>query len=363
MRDRDGVGQLIHPAFAPVAEAFHRVATEQLGTGAALCVHVDGEVVIDLWGGFADRARTRPWTRDTTVMPYSVGKPLAAVCALKLVDEGRLGLDDSVQRHWPEFRARATVRHVLAHQAGVVALDRPAPTEVFYDWDALCALLAAQAPAWEPGSAQGESALFFGHLVGELVRRVDGRSVGTFLREEICAPHGIDFAFGLTATDQERLAELTDLENIRGSGANPGAPALYELALSNPPGSRDPDVVNGARWRSAQIPAVNGHGTARGLAAFYRALLDGRILDPELVREATTAQGTGPDLVFGSDKSWGLGFSVDPDGFGMGGLGGSYAGVSVIDAYVIAFVTGTMGNHQRVEQLDDLVRECVRSRR
>jgi CubicO group peptidase (beta-lactamase class C family) len=118
-------------------------------------------------------------------------------------------------------------------------------------------------------------------------------------------------------------------------------------------------VVNNARWRAAEIPAVNGHGTAQGLAAFYQALLDGRILGPELVREATTAQRTGIDLVFGSEKSWGLGFSVDPNGFGMGGLGGSYAGVNMAGGYIIAFVTGTMGTHERVEQLDDLVRDCL----
>jgi CubicO group peptidase (beta-lactamase class C family) len=349
----DGAGQLVDPRFVGVADAFGRVVAEQSGTGAALCVHCDGEVVVDLWGGFADGARTRPWTRETTVMPYSVGKPLAAVCALRLVDEGRLGLDEPVQRYWPEFRTRATVRHVLAHQAGTVSLDRPVPTEVFYDWHALCALLAAQAPAWEPGSAHGESALFFGHLVGELVRRIDGRSVGTFLREEICEPNDIDFAFGLP------VAELTGLGNITGPGAHPGAPALYELALANPPGSRDPHVVNSARWRAAEIPAVNGHGTARGLTAFYQALLDGRVLSPELVRQATMTQRTGRDLVFGSEKSWGLGFSVDADGFGMGGLGGSYAGVSLVGGYVIAFVTATMGTHERVERLERLVRDCL----
>ena len=169
-------------------------------------------------------------------MPYSVSKPLVAVCALKLVDEGRLGLDEPIQRHWPEFRAAATVRHVLSHQAGVVALDRPAPTKVFFNWDAMCTLLAEQEPMWAPGSAHGESALFFGHLVGELVRRVDGRSVGAFLRQEICDPNGIDFAFGLTAAEQLRVAELTCLENISGPDANPDVPDLYELAISNPPG-------------------------------------------------------------------------------------------------------------------------------
>jgi CubicO group peptidase (beta-lactamase class C family) len=357
--DRDGSEQITDPRFGPAAEAFRQVVDQQAGTGAALCARYEGHVVIDLWGGYADEARTRPWIEDTIAMPYSVSKPLAAVCALKLVDEGRIGLDEPMQRYWPEFRAAATVRQVLSHQAGVVALDRPAPTEVFFDWDAMCALLADQEPTWAPGSAHGESALFFGHLVGELVRRVDGRSLGGFLREEICEPNGIDFAFGLSAAERLRVADLTCLENLRGRQANPDAPALYELATSNPPGSRDPNVVNSAAWRSAEIPAINGHGSARGLATFYQALVDGRILSQGLLGEATTAQCRGADRVFGWENAWGLGFGVDADGFGMGGLGGSYAGMSVAGGYVIAFVTATMGTHDRVDHLDNVLRGCL----
>jgi CubicO group peptidase (beta-lactamase class C family) len=357
--DRDGADQLTDPLFAPVAQAVRHVAKQQAGTGAALCAHYQGDVVLDVWGGFADEARTRPWIRDTIAMPYSVSKPLAAVCALKLVDAGQLGLDERMQRYWPEFRAPATVRQVLSHQAGVVALDHPVATEVYFDWNAMCTLLAAQEPTWAPGSAHGESALFFGHLVGELVRRVDGRSVGAFLREEICEPNDIDFAFGLTAGEQLRVADLTGLEAIRGPEAHPDAPALYDLATSNPPGSRQESVVNSPAWRSAEVPAINGHGSARGLATFYQALLDGRILSPELLAEATTAQCRGVDRVFGWENAWGLGFAVDADGFGMGGLGGSYAGVSVAGGFVIAFVTATMGNHDRAEHLDNVLRGCL----
>src|SRR5262249_37293170 len=159
---------------------FAGVVDAQPGTGAAVAAWADGTWVVDLRGGWADAARTREWQRDGIVMPYSVSKPFAALCALTLVDRGTLGLDAPMQRYWPEFRAPATVRHVLSHQAGVVALDEPAPTEAFYDWDRMCVLLAAQEPEWEPGTAHGESALFYGHLVGELVRRVDGRTPGAF---------------------------------------------------------------------------------------------------------------------------------------------------------------------------------------
>ena len=164
--------------FEPVREAFGQVVAGQAGTGAAVAAWWNGAWVVDLWGGWADAAGARPWRSDSLVQPYSVSKPFAAICALVLVDRGQLELDAPVQRWWPQFKARADLRQLLSHQAGVVALDEPAPTEAFYDWDRLCSLLAAQEPAWEPGTAHGESALFYGHLVGELVRRAGGRGLG-----------------------------------------------------------------------------------------------------------------------------------------------------------------------------------------
>ena len=163
------------PGSAPCGTASPRCSPRQPGTGAAFAAWSGGRPVVDLWGGHADRLRRRPWAADSLVQPYSVSKPFAAVCALRLVEDGRLDLDAPVRRYWPGFRAPATVRHVLSHQAGVVKLDRPAPTAAFYDWDHLCGLLAVQEPSWVPGTAHGESALFYGHLVGELMRRVDGR--------------------------------------------------------------------------------------------------------------------------------------------------------------------------------------------
>jgi CubicO group peptidase (beta-lactamase class C family) len=344
----------VDPGFESVREAFRDVVAAQAGTGAALAAWYDGQWVVDLWGGSADASGTKPWQRDSIVQPYSVSKPFAAMCALLLVDRGVLDLDAPVQRYWPEFTAQATVRHVLSHQAGVVALDAPAPTDVFYDWDALCALLAAQQPAWTPGTAHGESALFYGHLVGEIVRRVDGRRPGTFLREELCGSADLDFIVGLTAEDQRRAVDLTCLENIESRSGD-----LYRRATTNPPGNRDPHVVNGARWRAAQVPAINGHGTARGIAGLYAALLRGELLSPATFHEATSPQSTGVDRVFGHENTWGLGFGLDEDGFGMGGLGGSYAGASTRGGYAIAFVTGTMGTHERVESLENTMRGCI----
>jgi CubicO group peptidase (beta-lactamase class C family) len=347
----------VERGFELVAEAFAEVVKLQRGTGAALAVWLEGRWLVDLWGGTADVLGSRAWGRDSIVQPYSVTKPFVAVCALRLVERGELELDAAVQRYWPEFTARATVRQLLAHQAGVVALDAPAATELFYDWEAMCGRLAAQPPAWEPGTAHGESALFYGHLVGELVRRIDGRSVGSFLRDEVCGPLGLDFAIGLSPVDQRRAVEITGLdEGFRAPVA--GEPELYRRAISNPPGARDAAVVNSQRWRAAEIPAINGHGTARGIAGFYAALLEGTPLTAELLAEATSVQASGIDRVFGEPNAFGLGFGIDENGFGMGGLGGSYGGASR-HGYAIAFLTGSMGSFDRATSVENALRSCL----
>jgi CubicO group peptidase (beta-lactamase class C family) len=325
-------GGWVARGFEPVREVFAQVLAGQGGTGSAVAAWWGGAWVVDLWGGQADAAGTRLWQADSLVQPYSVSKPFAAVCALMLADRGQLDLDAPVRRYWPQFRAVADVRQLLSHQAGVVALDDPVPTEAFYDWDWLCGLLAGQDPAWQPGTAHGESALFYGHLVGELVRRLDGRGLGRFLRDEVCGPLGLDFFVGLTAAEQARAVELTGLDEYSEQRQAAGMPPLYQRAVTNPPGAFNPTVVNGHAWRAAEVPAINGHGTARGAAGLYAALLQGQLLSPALLREATTAQCTGVDAVVGQDSAWGLGFGVDADGFGMGGWGGNYAGPASLAA-------------------------------
>ena len=349
------VAGTVDSRFAPVRDAFAAVVAGAAGTGAAVAAWYEGEWVVDLWGGWADADLTRHWEHDSIVQPYSVSKPFAALCALLLVDRGKLELDAPVQRYWPEFLAPATVRHVLSHQAGVVVLDDPAPTEVLYDWDELCARLARQEPLWPPGTAHGESALFYGHLVGELVRRVDGRSLGSFLREEV----GLEFSFGLTASEQARAVDVTGLNEEFARENLAGKPEVYPHAIGNPPGARDAAVVNSAAWRAAEIPSINGHGTARGAAGLYARLLEGDLLSPVLLAEATRAQCSGPDRVFGHDNAWGLGFAVDDDGFGMGGTGGSVAAASTVGGYALAFVTGSMGDHARAEAIENEFRACI----
>src|SRR5580700_6737591 len=263
--------------FGPVRDGFAEVVRAQPGTGAGFAAWCEGRLVVDLWGGYADAERRRPWAADSLVQPYSVSKPFAAVCALRLVESRQLDL-------------------------------------------------AAQPPSWPPGTAHGESALFYGHLVGELVRRVDGRGVGRFLAEEICGPAGLDFAVGLSPAQQARTVDVTGLDDTFRAGNAAGRPALYRRAIANPPGAQDAGVVNSAAWRAAEIPAVNGHGTAAAVAGFYQALTAGRLLSPGMLAEAVTPQCAGPDRVFGGHAAWGLGFGISADGYGMGGLGGSYGG-------------------------------------
>lgn len=349
----------VSPEFAPVRDAFAEVVRTQPGTGAAVAVWRDGSWVVDLWGGTASADGTRQWEADSLAMTYSVCKPFVAVCALKLVARGQIDLDAPVQRYWPEFRAPATVREILSHQVGVVALEEPAPIELLYDWRATCDRLAATAPAWAPCSGLGECALFYGHLVGELVRRVDGRMPGAFLREEICDPRSLEIALGLTEDEQARAVELTGVDEEFRRRTSHGRPELFARAFANPPGVQEAAVVNGPAWRRAQVPAVNAHATARGVAGFYAALLQGRLLEPEVLAEATRVACSGPDLVLGSESTWGLGFALDDDGFGMGGVSGSLGWASVKGNYAIGFLTGSMNPEGGADAVEGALRHCL----
>ena len=342
-------------AFTTVRDVFTAVVDEHPGTGAALAVWRGDQLVVDLWGGWRDTTRTLPWNRDTIVQPYSVSKPFVAVCVLLLAERGLIGLDEPMSAYWPGFTAPATVRQVLSHQAGIIGVDEPAPTALFYDWDAMCARLAAQRPHWPPGTDIGEAALVYGHLCGELVRRVDGRTPGAFLREEVAAPRGLDVAFGLDPSQLSRAADLTCFDRLTPAPVT----SLHRSAMENPPGARDPAVVNGTAWRAAEIPAVNLHGTARDIARFYALLAAGDILAPASLDAMTTVQHAGVDRVVGLPLAWGLGLAVDDDGFGMGGIGGSWAGHSRRGGYSIAFVTGSMGTHDRGVRCENAVRAAL----
>jgi CubicO group peptidase (beta-lactamase class C family) len=333
------------PRFEKVRLAFEAsFARGELG--AAVAVTLRGDPVIDLWGGFADAAGTRPWRADTLVSVASTTKGMTAVCLARLADGGSLDLDAPVARYWPEFaeagKGAIPVRWILCHRAGLPAIRAQLPAEALFDWERMTATLAAERPVWEPGSRHGYHALSFGHLAGEVLRRIDGRSPGTFFREEVARPLGLDFHIGLAAEDDARCAEIAPAGPTRGPANKLTArmrekDSILGRAFGNPPRPRG--VVNSAAWRRAEIPAANGHGTARAVARLYGALacggeIDGRrVLSPGAVLRAASEEAFGPDAVLpGLTTRFGQGFMLahrglplgtSPRAFGHPGMGGS----------------------------------------
>jgi CubicO group peptidase (beta-lactamase class C family) len=333
----------VAPGFDAVRDAF---AINPRG-GSALTVLRHGRPVVELREGWRDAARTRPWDADTLVNVYSVGKPVIAEAVLLLVRRGLIGLDDPIARHWPSFQTDASVRHVLTHTAGLPVFPTPRPTSAFGDWDLLCGDLASAAPLWEPGTVAAEHALTYGHLLGELVRRVDGRSPAAFVAAEIAEPFGLDFGFGHGAADIARCADL-EYSAPDWPAQMLGEPgSVHALAVSNPAGARDVAVVNSDLWRSASVPAVNLHATATSLASFYAVLLDGRLPSP------AAAQFEGVDRFLDSNVVWGLGVQIEPDGtWGMGGLGGNAAWADPDRGLAIAYVTRRLGSFATVDRIE-----------
>lgn len=309
-------------AFKAVREAF-AANFERGEIGAACTVTVDGRVVVDIWGGWADADRSRPWARDTLVNVYSVGKPIVALALLQLVARGRVDLDEPASRQWPELlagRRGATVRHVLCHRVGVPAIREPLTNDALWDWYTMCRSIAATDPWWEPGTRHAYHSNTYGHLVGELARRVDGRLPGTWLREEIVEPLGADLAWGLDAAQRARCADIVwEIDVTRGidgfvSRAADDEQRMISLGYANPPGYSSIGVVNTPQWRASQVPSTNLHATARGVARLYSALaaggcIDGiTVLDADLLAEATAQQSEGWCPVLARDATFGLGF-------------------------------------------------------
>ncbi len=336
------------PKFSRVKDAFAANFDNGGEIGAAVALTLDGKQVVDLWGGYADKEKTRPWTRDTLVNVYSTTKGLTAICAHRLVDAGRLDIDAPVTKYWPEFAAagkeKMLVRYLLSHRAGLAAISKPLAADALFDWTTMCSALAEQKPWWEPGTKHGYHALTFGWLVGEVIRRITGKSPGTYLRDELAKPLGLDTHIGLGAEHDSRTAYL-----IAAPPPAPGEPNLFEevlknpesvtaKAFANPPVLGIPGLVNSREWRACELPAANGHTTARSLARLYGALarggeLDGyRVLSRESIARCHTEQSFGPDEVLLLSTRFGLGFMMsqpgaslgpNPRAFGHPGAGGS----------------------------------------
>lgn len=336
---------LIAPGFEAVGEAF---ATDPRG-GSALTILRHGTPVVEVHEGWRDAARSVPWDAYTLVNVYSVGKPVIAAAVLVLVSRGLVELDSPVSAYWPEFQTQASVRHLLAHTAGLPLFPVPRPASAWADWDLLCADLAAAAPQWQPGTLAAEHALTYGHLLGELVRRVDGRSPAAFVAE-----FGFDFRFALSGADLDRCAEL-EYDTPDWPARTLGDPGtLHHQALANPAGACDLAVVNDPLWRGAAVPAVNLHATATSIARFYAAVLDGRL--PELA----VPQYTGPDLFLEREVTWGLGVQIEPNGeWGQGGLGGNAGWARPADGLAVAYVTRRLGGFATVDRIDEALKTLM----
>ncbi len=332
--------------FAAVPSALAGLLDEG-DAGGSVAVFVDGEPVVDVWGGFADADRVIPWQRDTITSVWSVTKTMTALCALVLADRGELDLDAPVGRYWPEFAAagkeKVLVRHLLAHTAGLPDWD--GPVEDLYDWPSATARVAALAPQWEPGTAAGYHSLTQGFLVGEVMRRITGRSVGEFFAAEVAGPLGADFHIGLPAEHDDRVALAVpppsqDDDYVAGaseSGAAPSAGTAIRL--------RD---GNSVAWRRAQIPAASGFGNARSVALVQSVMACGgavrerRLLSRAGCERAREEQFAGVDRVLGMPIRWGLGYGLFGGSFGWGGWGGSIVIVDPGERTTVAYVTNQM---------------------
>ena len=378
--DRPRVGGHLDAAFRPVGECFvERLAEAELG--ASLCVIVDGQTVVDLWGGYRDRKRLHPWRRDTLVCGFSSSKGATATAILDAVAAGALELDAPLTNLWPELggdgREGITLRHVLSHRAGLPGWRSDAglvPADLL-DPVRMTTALAAQKPFWTPGAKHGYHARSFGYLLAEVLVRATGETVGARLRRRITGPRELDFLIGMSTPDQARCADLAPAAAgfVVPEASRPMLKAMSDLesatgaAFSIPPAPRG--LNTSTRWRALELPAMNGHGTAAGLAGLYAALLAGELLPPSLLAEARMPHSDGADAVLLQHSTFGLGFmcsrstlrlGISDASFGHAGAGGSVAFADAEARVAFAFLMNRLrpgavtGNDSAMALLDAL---------
>ena len=338
--------------FDPLRELFAAKLESGEDLGASLAFNIDGEMVVDLWGGWADEARTVSWTENTITNVFSTTKSMTSLAALVLVDRGELDLDANVAAYWPEFAARGKagikVRQLLSHTSGVSGWDQPIALEEMYDWDKSTALLAAQAPWWEPGTASGYHALNYGHLIGEVIRRITGQRLGEFFAAHIAGPLGADFHIGLPPSEFHRVANVVPPPAATADLMQPDPTSVAFKSMTNP--TMSPETTWTEGWRRADIGAGNGHGNARSLARLQSAVacggeVDGvRLLSPKTIDRIFEVQFNGIDLVIGIPIKWGVGYGLAPEGrvCSWGGYGGSSVIIDVDRRMTFAYVMNKM---------------------
>ena len=363
------------PRFQAVHDAFASNWAEHGEVGASLCVIIGGETVVDLWGGHTNAERTRSWGRDTIANVYSSTKGIAAVAAAMLVDRGELDVSRPVVDYWPEFgqagKSGITVQQLLTHEAGLAGVDGELPDGAALDWQYMIGALERQAPMWTPGEGMGYHAITYGWLVGEVIRRIDGRTCGEFVRDEVAGPLGVDFYIGLPESEDSRTADL-----IAAPGAGPIGEGTQDTLAAKALGLAAPRLagtVNSREWRAAEFPAANGHGNGRSLATIYStlALGGGELLGPESVETCGPSEYVArEDLVLGFLVRRSLGFILSTAGgryewgpnartLGHSGAGGSL-GFADPDAgigfgYVMNQMSAGLGADPRWKPMIDAV--------
>lgn len=346
------------PGFEKVRDTFAANFDSGADVGASYCVTHNGETVVDLWGGYADAAKTKPWEQHTIVNVYSTTKTMTALTALMLADRGLIDFKAPVAKYWPEFaangKANITVAQLMSHSSGMSGWKEKIAKEDLYDWDKATSLLAAQSPFWEPGTAPGYHALTQGYLVGEVIRRVTGKSVGTVFREEIAKPLHADFRIGLPASEDARVAELIPPPPGEAAEESPNQDDIQKNMATNP-GIHIGETKTRA-WRGAEIPAAGGTGNARAVAEIHAILAnDGmaqgkRFLSKEGVRRALEVQIEGTDKVMRVPARFGLGFGLpgglvplpNPNSLFWGGYGGSVAIIDMDARMSLSYVMNKM---------------------
>ncbi|HKV54087.1 MAG TPA: serine hydrolase domain-containing protein [Candidatus Binataceae bacterium] len=346
------------PRFERVRQAFADNFEKRGEVGAAVAVTVGGHPVADFWAGHADAARTRPWQRDTIVNVWSTTKGLCALCAHRLADQGRLDFEAPVAKYWPEFaaagKANLPVKYLLSHRAGMAAIQAPLKHDELFSWEKVTSELARQEPWWEPGTRHGYHAITFGWLVGEVVHRISGKSLGSYFRDEIATPLGADAYIGFGPSLDSRVADILPSPPPKPGEPNPFMEMMKDpnsvsaKAIGNPPTMMLPETTNSRAWRAAEIPGANGHSTARALARIYGALacggeVDGvKIVSSSSLKRFYTEQSRGTDEVLKFPTRFSLGYMLSQAGaqfgpnqrsFGHPGAGGSL-GFADLDATV-----------------------------
>jgi CubicO group peptidase (beta-lactamase class C family) len=347
--------------FLAVKEAFAKNFEIEGDVGASFAATIDGKFVIDIWGGYADKEKTRPWEEDTIVNVYSTTKVMTIICALMLVDRRQLDLDAPVAKYWPEFaqngKEKVLVRNIFSHTSGLAGWEEKISVEDLYNWDKVINLLAAQKPWWEPGTKSGYHAVTHGYLLGELVRRLTGKSLGTFFKEEVSGPLNADFHIGFGSEHDKRVADLVPPDEIQEGDLGYGDTdpnSIFNRVFSNP--VLMPEHTKTREWRAAEIPAAGGHGNARSVARIASAIACGgevggiKLMKMETIKRAMEEQIYVQDLVLAMPIRFAVGFGLpskeiplpSPNTVWWGGAGGSIVMMDLDNKLSFSYVMNKM---------------------